>query len=274
MTRRSSPLRVAVQLAPEHVEYADLRHGVARLEELGVDIALTWDHFFPLRGDPAGTHFECWSILAAWAEQTESIEIGALVSSNTYRNPDLLADIARTVDHISAKGAEGRLILGIGAGWNERDHAEYGFEFGTVGSRLDALADALPRIERRWEALNPRPTRRIPVLIGGEGERKTLRIVARHASIWHTFATPDRLAAKLEVLAAHCAAVGRDPRDIELSVATTESELRAGTLDELDEKRRLGASLVTLELHGPRFDYGVVADLVAWRDEASRRASA
>ncbi len=252
-------VRIGVQLQPQHAAYADIRRAAAAAEELGVDALLNWDHFFPLRGDPAGKHFECWTMLGAWAEATSRVEIGALVTCNSYRNPDLLADMARTVDHISG----GRLILGIGAGWFEKDYDEYGYEFGTAGSRLDALASALPRIEHRLAVLNPAPTRKIPVMIGGGGEQKTLRYTARHADIWHGFGDPDTITRKHQVLDGWCQEEGRDPTEIERSAGVD-----VHRLDELgDRLLAAGTTMFTLSLNGPDYDLGPVRDWLAWRDE-------
>ncbi|MDN4489597.1 LLM class F420-dependent oxidoreductase [Demequina sp. SYSU T00068] len=255
------PVRIAVQIQPQHATYETIRAAAATLEGMGVDVLFNWDHFFPLRGEPDGLHFESWTMLAALAEQTSRVEIGALVNCNSYRNADLQADMARTIDHISAKGGTGRFIFGTGSGWFERDYDEYGYDFGTVGGRLDALADALPRIEARWERLNPAPTRKIPVLIGGGGERKTLRIVARHADIWHSFSDAATLERKLGILAEHGRAVGRDVSEIEISTEVSRmTEAQAGEL------HALGATLFTIGLSGPDYDVSRVEPWLAWRD--------
>jgi len=250
-------IRIGVQLQPQHAEYAQIRDAVARAEDAGVDIVFTWDHFFPLRGDANGKHFECWTVLGAWAEQTSRVEIGALVTCNGYRNPDLLADMARTVDQISG----GRLILGIGAGWFEKDYEEFGYEFGTAGSRIAELGRALPRITARWAKGNPAPTRAIPVLIGGGGERKTLRVVAEHADVWHSFGDVDVLTRKSAILDEHCAAVGRDPGTLERSIAVSHPPAEvAGALV------AAGATLFTVGVGGPSYDLALARDWVAWRD--------
>ncbi len=265
MTQR--PVRIGLQLHPQHADYAAIRDAVTAAEDLWVDVIFNWDHFFPLYGDADGLHFECWTMLAAWAEQTSRVELGALVTCNAYRNPELLADMARTVDHIS----DGRLILGIGSGWFERDFTEYGYDFGTPGGRLDRLAEALPRIEKRWAALNPAPTRDIPVLIGGGGEKKTLRMVAEHADIWHTFVQGAELEHKIEVLSGHCARVGRPMSEIEISVGVggrgREGRLPAPPEQEGRPLYDRGARLFTVGIGGPRYAVSVVEPWLAWRDE-------
>ena len=263
----SRPLRLGVQLAPQHATYRNIRDTVSACEELGVDIVFNWDHFFPLSGEADGLHFESWTLLAAMAQQTTGVELGCLVNCNSYRNPNLQADMARTIDHISAasNGGVGRFIFGTGAGWFERDYDEYGYEFGTPGTRLDALARDLPVIRDRWTKLNPEPTRDIPILIGGGGEKKTLRIVAEHADIWHSFSNPETLERKLGVLAAHGADVGRDTNEIELS-----TEIRRRTHEEADELVALGVTMFTLGISGPKYDLGAVRDWLAWRDARNR----
>ncbi|MFF2085572.1 LLM class F420-dependent oxidoreductase [Nocardia sp. NPDC058176] len=255
----SRPVRIGVQLQPQHApDYGLIRDAVLRAEDAGVDIVFNWDHFYPLTGDPAGAHFECWTMLGAWAEQTERVEFGALVTGGGYRNPDLLADMARTVDHISG----GRLILGIGAGWFERDYDEYGYEFGTPGSRLKLLKESLARISTRLGKLNPPPTRHIPILIGGGGERKTLRLVAEYADIWHSFADVTTFAHKNKVLAEHAAAAGTDESRIERSVAWQGR-------NDAEALRAAGVSLFTVGVSGPDYDLTTLRQALEWRDEVN-----
>lgn len=256
------PIRIGVQLQPQHApEYSLIRDAVLRAQDIGVDIVFNWDHFYPLYGDQDGAHFECWTMLGAWAEQTERVQIGALVTGGGYRNPDLLADMARTVDHMSG----GRLILGIGAGWFAKDYESYGYEFGTPGSRLALLKENLARISARLGKLNPAPVRHIPVLIGGGGERKTLRLVAEYANIWHSFADLDALTHKSRVLAEHCAAVGRDPHVIERSVKWPGTGQAAAFVE-------AGATLFTVSSSGPDYDLTTLVEACRWRDEVNPEA--
>lgn len=252
-------VRIGVQLQPQHApKYGLIRDAVLRSEDAGVDVIFNWDHFFPLSGDPDGAHFECWTMLGAFAEQTERVEIGALVTGGGYRNPELLADMARTVDHIS----DGRLILGLGAGWFEKDYDEYGYEFGTPGTRLALLKENMARLTARLKKLNPQPSREIPILIGGGGEKKTLRLVAEYAHLWHTFADLDSLVHKNKVLADHCAAVGTDESRIERSVQWPGAEKAVALVE-------AGVSLFTVGVSGPGYDLSEVERAIRWRDEVN-----
>jgi probable F420-dependent oxidoreductase len=227
MSKLSHPLKAGVQFHPQHCTYQEFADVVRHAEELGADSIWNWDHFYPLYGDPQGNHFEGWTMLTAMAMLTSKAEVGCLVTCNSYRNPALLANMAKTLDHIS----NGRLILGIGAGWFERDYNEYGYEFGTPGTRLAALRDALPIIRERWENEVPKPLRQIPILIGGGGEKVTLRITAQHANMWHGFGGPDTIRQKLTVLREWCAKIDRDPEEITISVSPSIEQLSDDLLD-------------------------------------------
>lgn len=191
------------------------------------------DHFMPNGPDATpldGDTLECWSIMAALAASVPRLRLGTLVSSVTYRHPAVLANIAAAVDRIS----EGRLLLGIGAGWQENEHAAYGIELGSVKERLDRFEEAcdvlngLLRAQRTTfagehyrlqEAPNqPAPVQeRLPVLIGGGGEKRTMKIAARYADEWNAWTTPEVLAHKVGVLHRHCDDLGRDPSEIKVS---------------------------------------------------------
>ena len=181
---------------------------------MGVDVLLNWDHFFPLSGDRDGLHFECWTMLGAWAESTERVEIGALVTCNSYRNPSLLADMARTVDHIERRAASSSGSAPAGSSWTTTSTATSSAPPAGGSTTWRATCRSSGTAGRR---LNPAPTRDIPILIGGGGEKKTLRIVAEHADIWHGFGDRDEIAHKHRVLDEWCARRGRDPLEIERS---------------------------------------------------------
>jgi probable F420-dependent oxidoreductase len=209
-------MKVGVQIHPQNTTMAALRAGWQGVDALGVDSLWTWDHFFPpLYGAADEAHFEGWQVLAAMAVTTSRVtQIGMLVTGGGYRNPDLLADMARTLDHLSG----GRAVLGIGAGWMDKDEIEYGYPVRTPAQRLDALAEALPRIRRRIGKLQPGPMGRLPILIGGNGERRTLRLVAEHADMWNGYGDPATIRAKNAAIDRWCSEVGRDPGEIERTV--------------------------------------------------------
>jgi probable F420-dependent oxidoreductase len=253
--------KIGVQLHPQHSTYASYAEAVQTAEALGVDSIWNWDHFFPLYGNPDGNHFEAWTLLSAMATLTHHAEIACLVSCNSYRNPNLLADMARTVDHISG----GRLILGIGSGWFKRDYDEYGYEFGTAVGRLQVLEQALPVIRDRLTRLTPPPIRNpLPILIGGGGEKVTLRLVAQYAQLWNLYDSAEAFEKKNVILDEWCKQVGRDPGEIERTAA-----FGSDGIHDLDAYAAAGATHLILGMGEP-WNFAAIERLVAWRDAKNR----
>jgi len=218
-------LKVGVQLHPQHTTVGDLRRAWTTADAMGVDSIWVWDHFFPLyakggpylwppRGTPSGAHYESWTLLTAMAVDTKRARIGVLISNIHFRNPDLLADMARTADQLSG----GRVILGLGAGNVERDFTEYGYPFAPGRERLRTLEGGVHRIKRRLALLEPPSLGSLPLLIGGSGPKVTLRLVAEHADLWNSFGPPAGYAVQNAALNEWCERVGRDPAAIERTV--------------------------------------------------------
>lgn len=252
---------IGVSMPPQRGDMAELRKAWMAADEMGADRIYTFDHFFVLpHGDPSvdpyGKSFEATAIQAAMAATVKRAEVSCLVHCVRYRNPNLLADVARTIDHICG----GRFVLGLGSGWYELDFTEYGYEFGTVGWRLDRLAEEIVVIKDRLGRLNPPPLRRIPILIGGGGEKKTLRIVAEHADIWHAFGDLETLKRKMAILDDHCAALGRDPASI---VRSTSVGMPGGP--EPDQLVEIGFTDFVVHARGPQWPLDGLEKLLEWR---------
>jgi probable F420-dependent oxidoreductase len=215
-------MKIGVQLHPQATTVAQMRAAWRAADALGVDSLWLWDHFYPLYGESDEAHFEAYTLLAAMAADTRHAQIGALVACYSYRNPNLRADMSRTIDHISG----GRFILGIGSGWFERDYKEYGYEFGTAVGRLKLLEAGLPVIKERLGKLNPGPVKgAMPLMIGGSGEKFTLRLVAEHATMSNFFGPVENVQHKNNVLDEWCRKIGRDPKEIERTVAINPEDL-------------------------------------------------
>jgi F420-dependent oxidoreductase-like protein len=210
--------------------WADVLNLAHHAEATGWDGIWFADHFLPNAPDAAQPVLECWTVLAGLAATVPRIRLGSLVSGNTYRHPAVLTNIATAVDHIS----EGRVVLGLGAGWQENEHLAYGIPFYDTRERLERLDEACQLIlalfgseranfkgryyELHDAPLLPKPVqRRLPLLIGGGGERVTLRIAARYADEWNVWGTPETLRHKSAVLEKHCVDVNRDPAEISRS---------------------------------------------------------
>jgi probable F420-dependent oxidoreductase len=266
-------IRVGVQLWPGGTpDYRAWREAVIKAEELGADAIFGYDHFHKpftvpsedglpqlLPEQPDVNNFEGWTALASWGEITERAEIGLLVTGAGYRNPDLLADMARTVDHISG----GRLILGLGSGWYEKDYTVYEYDFGTVTSRMDLFEASLARIEQRLDpacstagAQDSDPGRRY----GSKPD--ALPIVARHADIWHTFASVDEYRRKNAILKDLAGEAGRDEQQIQRAVHWTGRDNADAFVGE-------GVTLLTTEIHptDDGYDFSELKDMIAWRDQ-------
>jgi alkanesulfonate monooxygenase SsuD/methylene tetrahydromethanopterin reductase-like flavin-dependent oxidoreductase (luciferase family) len=226
-------LKTGILLWNQAATWPEVLDGAKRVDRLGYDHLWAWDHLYAIFGDPYQPIFEGWTTLAAWAMATEKTRLGLLVGANTFRNPGLVAKIAATLDHVS----NGRAILGIGGAWMEPEHRAHGIEFGTgFGQRLDWLDESVGAMRAVLDGEsvtspaggryafddlrhNPQPVqKRLPIMIGGSGEKKTLRTVAKYADMWNAMGPTEVMAHKVEVLKEHCAAVGRDIAEIEFTL--------------------------------------------------------
>jgi F420-dependent oxidoreductase-like protein len=247
-------LRFGVQPRPEHVSWSDLARAFHEADELGLDSAFTFDHFMPIDGRP-GPCLEGWTSLAALAAKTERIRVGVLVTGNGYRHPALLAKMSATVDQVS----NGRLILGMGAGWFEAEFTAYGFQFYTAGGRAHRLVEAVDVVKALWTQdkatydgkyyqlkdapFDPRPVQRPHplLLIGGMGPKVLQPLAARQADIWHFFVKsgdPEETKRVVADFDALCRQAGRDPAAVEKAVSLRPEDVAGKSPDDVRTRIR------------------------------------
>ena len=295
-------LGLGILLWSQGGSWPDFERAARFIDRLGYDHLWTWDHLYAIFGDPYQPILEGWAAITACAQVTARVRVGLMVGANTFRNPALVAKSATTLDHISG----GRAILGLGGAWHELEHRAHGIDFGSgPGQRLDWLEEAVsvsrdlldgkevthhgPRYHFDQLRHSPAPIQNhLPIMIGGTGETKTLRTVARHADMWNAFGSAEILRHKVDVLNRHCEEAGRDPGEIEFTIGCkpiirdTEAEARkvwksqmaanetpvssveddpsfwVGTPEQIAEKvqrfRRLGFDTVISEMAAPYDD--------------------
>ena len=245
-------IKLGVLCWNQYTDWQSLLEAGIRVDELGFHSLWAWDHLYPIVGDHTGPMFEGWLTLAAWAQATRQVRIGLMVGANTFREPPLVAKTATTLDHVS----NGRAVLGIGAAWFETEHRAFGLQYGNgPPERLRWLGEALPvmrgmlagerptaaghRYHARGVINNPPPAQsRLPILIGGGGERVTLKLVARYGDANNVGGGIENVKRKERILREHCEAVGRDEREIERTVGIGRVLVR----DSRDEARRVMAA--------------------------------
>lgn len=267
----SKKVTIGIQMAPQYGELENMRKAWVKAEELGVDRIWVADHFHaqvltkevtieaahsPISYDK---NFEATTVQAAMAATTSKVEIGCLVHANSYRNPNLMADIARTIDHISG----GRYILGMGSGYLKPDYDEYGYDYGTQKSRMLDLIRDVPIIKERLKKLNPPPLRKMPLLLASMGEKLGMPMCAEQADIWHVYGELEKVERKCELFKSLCKNIGRDPGEVELSINYFPGLNKTG---DPDAYLQLGFTHIIVTNFGPDWDLGLMREMLSWRD--------
>ena len=263
---QATPAKVGVLVWNQYTDWPAMLSVGRRADALGYDSLWTWDHLYPILGDPRGPFLEGYMVVAAWSQQVHGTTIGLLVGANTFRNPGLVVKMVTTLDHLT----HGRAVLGIGGAWFETEHIAFGIDFGSgFGERLDWLDESVQLMRdllhdgvatargERYHAVDarndPPPVQpRLPILIGGGGERKTLRTVAKYADAWNIAqVTPEQAAHKVEVLRRHCEDLGRDFAEIELTLSLGPMVIR-------DEPAEARAVVEAIKTTNPRCEREVL----------------
>ena len=261
MSGCGASLQIGFQVWAQNVAWEDLMDAAAAIEDRGFDSLWSNDHFFPIAGYELeinqhleGPIFEGWMTLAGFVARTRRIKLGCMVSAAGYRNPGLLVKMASTLDH----AAGGRLVLGLGAGWYERDHVGFGYEYPAPAGRLDRMEETVIAVrglldgdtvtmDGRWVRMrsarnDPAPLQhRLPLLVGGSGERRTLPVVARYADWWNGEGTPGEIAGKNAAIDRLCRAAGRNPSEIFRTVGLPPPMVRENRSEAVD---KLAATLI------------------------------